>query len=42
VTYLEFWSKKEKKEKESARGQWDQQLQLDLFAGIELHVWFPC
>ena len=30
--------KEGKGKQESARGQWDQQLQLDFFAGTELHV----
>ena len=38
---LWIWRKKEKERQESASGHQDQRLQLDCFAGIELHVWFP-
>lgn len=41
VAYLDFWSKKENEEKESARGHRDQQLQRDFLAGTKLHVCFP-
>jgi len=41
VAYLDAWGKKVKKEKESTRGNWDQQLQWVFLVGTELHVCFP-
>ena len=35
------WRNKVKEEQESARGQWDQQLQRDLLASTNFHVCFP-